>query len=157
MKRCCHCREYRDESEFGLNKSNKDGYQETCKKCRKEYRLKNSDKIKESKKIYYYKNRDKLLKISKTYRNSNKGKVKEYQLKYKYNIDKIQYDFLMKKANYKCEICGSIKKLHIDHNHRTDKIRGILCSKCNISIGLVDENLIILSNMLQYLKDRINI
>jgi hypothetical protein len=34
-----------------------------------------------------------------------------------------------------CAICGKADNLHIDHDHNTGKIRGLLCAKCNIALG----------------------
>lgn len=41
-----------------------------------------------------------------------------------------------------CEICGVIlgKSFHIDHCHKTNKFRGLLCSNCNIGIGLFGDD-----------------
>lgn len=47
---------------------------------------------------------------------------------------------------------GSIKKLAIDHCHKTGKIRSLLCWRCNGTIGKVEENITILNNMINYLK-----
>jgi Recombination endonuclease VII len=43
----------------------------------------------------------------------------------------------------KCRICGNKmigKDLHIDHDHHTDKFRGLLCSRCNTGIGMFKHN-----------------
>jgi len=52
----------------------------------------------------------------------------------------------------KCEACGSTSRLCIDHNHETNKPRGLLCHNCNTAIGLVGDNLETLSNLIEYLK-----
>jgi hypothetical protein len=39
-----------------------------------------------------------------------------------------------------CEICGSFNKLCIDHDHKTGRVRGILCQGCNQAIGCVSES-----------------
>jgi hypothetical protein len=45
---------------------------------------------------------------------------------------------------------------HTDHNHETEKVRGILCGGCNLSIGLVHEDVTRLRSMIQYLEqDRV--
>lgn len=54
-----------------------------------------------------------------------------------------------------CAICGTSpgkKKLAIDHNHETDKVRGLLCMSCNIALGHTDENIEVLENMIAYIK-----
>lgn len=41
---------------------------------------------------------------------------------------------------YGCEICGSFKKLVVDHDHKTDKIRGCLCAGCNMLVGRLGDS-----------------
>ena len=57
----------------------------------------------------------------------------------------------------KCAIesCGnyaSERSLHVDHNHDTGSVRGLLCSKCNTALGLVNENTEILVGLIDYLN-----
>ena len=42
---------------------------------------------------------------------------------------------------------------HIDHNHKTNKIRGILCGNCNMGLGHFKDNLDVLKNAIKYLED----
>lgn len=65
------------------------------------------------------------------------------RIKKEYGITKEQYQEMMKNQGGICCIC-SIDLLsvssHIDHCHESKKVRGILCSKCNQAIGLLDES-----------------
>jgi len=59
--------------------------------------------------------------------------------------------------NNQCKICGvpEIKlnqRLHLDHNHSTGQMRGLLCKKCNSLLGFVNDNPIILKAALGYLE-----
>jgi hypothetical protein len=36
-----------------------------------------------------------------------------------------------------CEVCGSTDRMCIDHNHKTGKVRGALCSRCNTALGML--------------------
>jgi len=45
-----------------------------------------------------------------------------------------------------------LKNIHVDHNHTTGIVRGILCSKCNQGIGLFMENKNILKSAIEYLE-----
>jgi hypothetical protein len=71
----------------------------------------------------------------------------------KYGISKFLWDQLVANG---CTICGSKERLCIDHNHTTDKFRGLLCSKCNSALGLFKDDPIRLTVAIQYLKDRNN-
>lgn len=51
-----------------------------------------------------------------------------------------------------CEICGRQNKLVIDHNHKTGKLRGVLCPKCNTGIGLLCDNAALCEKAAQYLR-----
>lgn len=61
-----------------------------------------------------------------------------------------------------CDICGNtistkIKKgYHIDHNHVTGKVRGILCAHCNQGLGHFRDNILFLENAINYLKGENN-
>jgi len=64
---------------------------------------------------------------------------------------------MFNKQNGCCKICkihqSKLKSaLHIDHNHSTNKIRGLLCNKCNQGLGLFNDNIILLTNSINYLK-----
>ncbi len=51
-----------------------------------------------------------------------------------------------------CQICGSTRKVELDHNHRTGEIRGSLCHRCNLMIGLIEANLEHFRELLVYLN-----
>jgi hypothetical protein len=53
----------------------------------------------------------------------------------------------------KCQICASTKRLSIDHDHKTKKVRGILCSLCNTGLGFFRDNETHLANAIMYLND----
>lgn len=76
----------------------------------------------------------------------------------KHNIDENDYISLVKSQNYVCAICGKKeigkrrRRLFVDHNHETNIIRGLLCSKCNSIIGFCGEDINILKSAILYLK-----
>ena len=87
---------------------------------------------------------------------------KEHKLKTRYNITIEDYNKLLIKQNNICAICGKeeistdckgkIRKLSVDHNHSTGKVRGLLCGKCNQGIGNLDENIYNLKMAIRYLE-----
>jgi len=63
---------------------------------------------------------------------------------------------MLKKQNNKCKICNTkFSKVtsNIDHCHTTNKVRGILCTACNMGLGLFKDNTENLTNAITYLKE----
>lgn len=95
-------------------------------------------------------------------RNRNKQLNRGYQLKKRYNIEEQLYFELVEKQNNLCAICKqpetyqvkgkNIQPLSIDHDHSTGKIRGLLCRKCNMALGLFNDNILQLNKAIAYLK-----
>ncbi len=74
-------------------------------------------------------------------------------LKY-YGITRADYDRMSAEQNYRCAICGqeTTNALHVDHNHQTKQVRGLLCENCNFGIGLFDENPETMAKAIVYLN-----
>jgi hypothetical protein len=62
-----------------------------------------------------------------------------YQLKKVYGINLLMYNALHIVQEHKCKICGKKSRLQIDHNHRTGKIRGLLCQSCNVKLHALEQ------------------
>ena len=82
---------------------------------------------------------------------------KAYQRRIKYNLTQEEYDLMLKKQNYSCEICGihkddCPKELCVDHCHETGEVRGLLCNNCNSGIGFFMERQYVMKKAIQYLK-----
>lgn len=146
-----------------------------CKKCKRDYEKRTKEKIKEKSRIYHAKYRkENLEKLKKYYeKNSEKRKKARQEWGYKnreYIFSKQSgismqaglYNELLIKQDYKCAICKNpetimsrkrdkVKSLSIDHCHKTKKIRGLLCHKCNTSLGAFMDNIELLKNAIQYL------
>jgi transposase len=71
-----------------------------------------------------------------------------------YGLTKSGYDYLYKKQNGRCAICGNgvDGRLTVDHNHETGAIRGLLCPTCNSAIGLLKDNIEYLHSAIKYLS-----
>ena len=83
-------------------------------------------------------------------------KIKNY--KEIYNITIEDYNNLLLLQDNKCKICkkdysNEKKKLAVDHCHVSGKVRGLLCTKCNMCLGGVNDNIEILKEMILYLKE----
>ena len=79
--------------------------------------------------------------------------AKDERLIHRYGITQEQYDEHMA-TSICCEICGITKELVYDHNHNTEKFRGVLCRTCNQGIGLLKDNPKITNLATQYLLKR---
>ena len=51
-----------------------------------------------------------------------------------------------------CSICGRSENLVIDHDHETERVRGALCNRCNVGLGLFLDNADLLRSALAYLE-----
>jgi hypothetical protein len=76
----------------------------------------------------------------------------------KFGLPQGWYTTQYEKQNGSCAICygqqeGKPKDFAIDHNHSTGQIRGLLCNRCNTSIGKFKEDPEILLNAIKYLKE----
>ena len=56
----------------------------------------------------------------------------------RYSLSNTQYKALLVRNDGLCPICEKRKAVCIDHNHRTGKVRGVICYKCNLSLGLIE-------------------
>jgi hypothetical protein len=125
----------------------------------KEWRKKNPDKFKAYLKKYYDKNKEAIsTKRKKLYAENPEVREKHKALnrEWLYGITDEQYKILVEVQNGLCAICLKStypKPLYVDHNHITNKIRGLLCINCNNAIGQVKENVEILLNMINYIQE----
>jgi len=108
-------------------------------------------------------------KALKKYHKSEKGKVARAKamrtmlLKRRYNITVDDYDKMKQSQNNLCYICGKsethnnvngvVRQLSIDHNHITNKVRKLLCHRCNAMIGNCCEDTSILQKGIEYIKE----
>lgn len=90
------------------------------------------------------------------YARSPKGHVvvRSRRLKYTYGITLAKYEQILTAQNGACGICGRItsKALHVDHDHETGKIRGLLCNRCNLGLGLFDDSALVLLRASRYMS-----
>ena len=141
IKFCKKCNEKKPIKLFGFHSRKlasgltKRYYNCYCKSCRTQY---NSESFK------------------KLGKKRCKTQQKNYKLKTKYGISLDEFNEQLKHQDYKCAICkneldGSIHT-HVDHCHSSNKVRGILCTLCNTSLGGFKDNINTLKNAIKYLE-----
>lgn len=123
------------------------------KKYNREHRKRNAERRRE---IYKQKTQEILAKGGKWYL-ENKERIANKNRKRMYGITPEEYQKMVDEQKGCCAICGrhsSVFKrgLSIDHNHKTKKVRKLLCPKCNLAIGHSDEDISILEKIIEYLK-----
>ncbi len=146
----------------------KDKEHKECSKCKRilEKNSKNfyNDKNRRDKFSFYCKNCSRMLR-REAY---TKNPLKQYynNIKRLYGITYEGYLDLLQKQNYRCDICGftlveesstrygsdNVRRSHIDHCHKTKKIRGILCERCNRGLSLFKDNPFMLIKAVKYIK-----
>ena len=77
-------------------------------------------------------------------------------LKHKFGLTQETWDALFEAQGKVCAICktpdpDSARGWHTDHCHSTGKVRGILCKRCNTTLGLMRDNTTYLANAIEYL------
>lgn len=89
----------------------------------------------------------------------NKEQERAHNLKSNYGLTVEEYDVLLEKQGRGCAVCGSLdskttrtKYLFVDHCHKTGEIRGLLCHKCNVALGLFEDNIEVLEKATAYLR-----
>lgn len=95
----------------------------------------------------YYK-----YKYSMEKKTKRQAQQKAVWLKFKYNLTPEQLEEMTKDQNGKCLICTRISKLHVDHCHKSNKVRGLLCFTCNVGLGNFKDSPIFLKSAMLYLK-----
>lgn len=83
-------------------------------------------------------------------------KVRTWRLKHKYGITRAQYEEMFTSQGNKCAACPATEPgksdWHIDHCHKTGRVRGVLCRDCNIALGFARDNPTTLRNLADYLE-----
>ena len=96
-------------------------------------------------KEYRKANKTKLAAQQKAHRLANPDSYRDSDYKRHYGISLEQYNQMFKEQNGNCAICGRNQsefkiRLAVDHDHKTGKIRALLCRNCNLIIGNAQEN-----------------
>jgi hypothetical protein len=125
----------KDESEYYKDKRYNSLYT-YCKECTRKRDIAYGKKNPERRKEYDRKYANKTKEKRSGYQKKNPDVSRNSRYKKKYGITIAIYDQMLVSQDNSCAICrkhtSSFKKrLAVDHNHKTGKVRGLLCSYCN--------------------------
>ena len=121
MRTCRVCGEEKEDWEFADNINKTTGRETRCKKCRQ------------------------CLYKQQKERRKRTGHADHIQ--YKFGMSELEFEMMLKAQDNKCAICGTTdpsnnwaKFLVIDHCHKTNRVRGLLCAKCNRGLGYFEDD-----------------
>ncbi|HEY8215763.1 MAG TPA: endonuclease domain-containing protein [Acidimicrobiia bacterium] len=109
MKRCPDCGEWKPLDEFPRNRRTRDGRHAYCKPC-------HNARCRETRERLY-------------------GGSRHYHLRRRYGFGAAEVDELIEGQGGVCPICGRPDPEHVDHDHVTGVVRGVLCFNCNGGLG----------------------
>ncbi len=125
IEKCCRsCWRNLPLKSFGLDKRSKDGLQTRCRKC-----------------------------VADQVRGSDSAKSARFM--HSYGITLGQHKQIYEDQEGRCALCGTwtpYRKIHTDHDHVTNKVRGLLCARCNLGLGHFGDNIEGLRQALEYLE-----
>jgi hypothetical protein len=128
---CKTCCQEKPGSSFGRSLSTATGINHECKSCN-------------------------LERVTKWQKN-NPTLVRNSRLKSVYGISIDDFDTMLLSQKGGCAICGrtsssNVKRLGVDHDHKTLRVRGVLCDYCNSGLGLFFDNRETIVNAIRYLS-----
>ena len=148
MKLCTGCKVIKDTSNFSLDKRSPDGLQYKCKQCQKIWRNLNKEKRSKQSKQYREENKESIKKV-----------IRKWRMQTTFGLSIEEYDALLQSQNNCCASCGvhmstQKRNLAVDHCHSTGKIRGLLCTNCNIGLGMFKDDVNLLQKAIEYLEKK---
>lgn len=114
-------------------------------------RYRQTERGRETEKRYRLQHKDRHRGTAKRYHKHHPEKRRSYHFRATYGISVDDYNRLLILQNNVCAICkqpetlihpksGRVRALSVDHNHRTRSVRGLLCHRCNMLVGIVENH-----------------
>lgn len=175
MKTCLLCKAVHPATAefFYRNRKKRDGLTQYCKSCsdkktarwrsapgHPESRAEEMRKYRESENYqnWYKRNKELIVQRSREWRANHavhsRELEREARLRRKYGMTVENYNRMLLLQNFGCAACRRRpdEELVIDHDHRSGRVRGLLCRHCNTVLGLVFEDPENLSRLANYIQ-----
>jgi hypothetical protein len=164
VKRCKKCGLEKPLSEFYRMPEMRDGHRNDCKACHnaakaERYRA-DPGPARARARQWRIDNPERYAATQADFRASGRKAIadRKSHLKRNYGITIEQYDAMLAEQGGGCGICQRSPRtdiaLHVDHDHATGAIRGILCFRCNNALGDFDDDPMMLRRALFYVEQR---
>jgi len=149
MKRCSKCKTEKALIEFSFQNKKTGKLMSHCKSCRnsynREYRHIDIVATRKKDKERYKKNAERRREYAREYRRKYPERTRATNWKVNYGITPEYFYGMLKEQDNKCAICGRDmddygKIFCVDHNHKSGKVRGLLCDPCNYGIGFYEKH-----------------
>lgn len=156
-RRCPRCKDRKPASAYTRNKRTRDGLSCYCKPCTADYGrewLKHNPTAKAARRAavdaYHKRHPDRVF-----------TRRRKDMLLRKYGMSVSDYATMFETQRGLCVICSKpetskyrkrLRRLAVDHDHRTGRVRGLLCHMCNFCIGHANDDIATLEAMVRYLK-----
>ena len=164
-KQCRICGEQKPLTDFHRAAAARDGHRSECKSCFRALWKARYDADPERRRraveralAWQLRNADRYAELLRR-RNASpeyKKALRESHLKRKYGLTLDDYHVMLEAQRGGCAICAAPEpdgqSLHVDHDHDTGAVRGLLCFTCNAGIGMFDHDIVLLSAAVQYLR-----
>lgn len=139
-KKCSSCEEVKPVAAFYRSARGMPGYRPYCKLCHSAKRRANYAKA------------------------GGKDVPYEQLIKREYGITLAEYNAILRRQAHRCAVCrrpetvrsrstGDVRRLSVDHDHVTGRVRGLLCHRCNLLVWAFEENHAILGMINTYVEE----
>jgi hypothetical protein len=177
FKRCPDCNIEKAISDFGKNLALSDGLQFYCKACcsrrgaatYRRQRARMGRTVREKREVPeghkycpacksikphddWHRSRRTRDGLASQCKSCRKVSSRRDHLKRTFGITEEERAAILKRQGGVCAICGTPDPEHLDHDHATGKIRGILCNRCNMGLGLFSDDPVRLQSAINYLR-----
>ena len=159
-KICSKCGEEKSLDEFSKRNNRPSGYHSACKVCCKKQNKKWRSTKEGKEYTVNYNRSEEQKKYMRDKARTEKEKTRRwaYKLRTQYNLTPGEHYQMWIDQNGCCAVCNKpvdYKKAHTDHNHITEKVRGLTCKKCNTGLGMFcsdEKGIKLLQKAIEYIR-----